>query len=75
MGSIYGYLAPSVELPKKPGQWESFDVTLVGRRVTVIRDGVKVIDNQEIPGITGGALDSREGGPGRSISRAITPAA
>ena len=64
MGSIYGYLAPSVELPKKPGQWESFDVTLVGRRVTVIRDGVKVIDNQEIPGITGGALDSRESEPG-----------
>jgi hypothetical protein len=53
-----------VELPKKPGQWESFDVTLVGRRVTVIRDGVKVIDNQEIPDITGGALDSREGEPG-----------
>jgi 3-keto-disaccharide hydrolase len=31
MGSIYGMLAPKVELPRKPGEWESFDVTLVGR--------------------------------------------
>jgi hypothetical protein len=64
LGSIYGFLAPSVELPKKPGEWESFDVTLAGRMVTVIRNGVKTIDNQEIPGITGGALDSHEGNPG-----------
>ncbi len=64
MGAIYGFLAPSVELPSKAGEWESFDATLVGRMVTVIRDGVKTIDNQEIPGITGGALDSREAEPG-----------
>ncbi|MBZ5609023.1 MAG: DUF1080 domain-containing protein [Acidobacteriia bacterium] len=64
MGSIYGFLAPSEVLPPKPGDWESYDVTLVGRTVTVIRDGVKIIDNQEIPGITGGALDSHESEPG-----------
>jgi hypothetical protein len=64
MGAIYSMLAPAVELPRKPGTWESYDVTLVGRHVTVIRDGVKTIDNQEIPGITGGALDSNEGEPG-----------
>lgn len=64
MGAIYGFLAPSVELPRKPGQWESFDVTLVGRNVTILRNGVKVIDNQEIPGITGGAIDSNEAEPG-----------
>lgn len=64
MGSIYGFLAPSVDLPKKPGQWESYDITLVGRKVTVVRDGVTTIDNQEIPGITGGAIDSHEAEPG-----------
>lgn len=64
MGAIYGFIAPSVDLPKKPGQWESYDVTLVGRTVSVIRDGVKTIDNQEIPGITGGAIDSHEAEPG-----------
>ncbi len=64
LGSIYGFVAPAQELPKKPGEWETYDITLIGRKVTIIRDGVKTIDNQEIPGITGGALDSDEGKPG-----------
>jgi hypothetical protein len=64
MGAIYSHLAPAVDAPRKPGEWETFDVTLVGRRVTIVRNGVTTIDNQEIPGITGGALDSNEGQPG-----------
>ncbi|MGO9261526.1 MAG: DUF1080 domain-containing protein [Bryobacteraceae bacterium] len=64
MGTIYSFVPAAVELPRKPGTWESFDITLVGRHVTIIRDGVKTIDNQEIPSLTGGALDSNEGEPG-----------
>jgi hypothetical protein len=64
MGSIYGYLAPSKDLPKKPGEWETMDITLIGRWVTIVRNGVTIIDNQEIPGINGGALDSNEDAPG-----------
>jgi hypothetical protein len=64
IGSIYGFLAPATELPRKPGTWESFDITLVGRTVTVVRNKIKTIDAREIPGITGGALDSNEGEPG-----------
>ena len=64
MGSIYGMVPVSQVLPKTPGQWESFDITFVGRRVTVVRNGVKIIDNQEIAGITGGAIDANEGEPG-----------
>jgi 3-keto-disaccharide hydrolase len=64
MGAIYSFVPPMVELPRKPGQWESFDITLVGRRLTILRNGVLTIDNQEIPGPTGGALDSHEGEPG-----------
>ena len=64
IGSIYGFLTPVVDLPRKPGTWESYDVTLVGRTVTVMRDGVLTIDHKEIPGITGGALDANEGEPG-----------
>jgi 3-keto-disaccharide hydrolase len=60
IGSIYGFLAPGIDLPRKPGTWESFDVTLVGRYLTIVRNGKKTIDNREIPGITGGALDSNE---------------
>ncbi|MBV9269052.1 MAG: DUF1080 domain-containing protein, partial [Acidobacteriaceae bacterium] len=64
MGSIYGFLAPAANIPPRPGTWESFDIVLVGRRVTVVRDDKKIVDNQEIPGITGGALDSHEAEPG-----------
>jgi hypothetical protein len=64
MGAIYSFIAPAVELPRKPGTWESYDITLVGRRLTVVRNDVKTIDNQEIPGSTGGALDSNEAEPG-----------
>lgn len=64
MGAIYGRITPSQQLPRKPGQWETFDVTLIGRTVTVVRDGVTIIDNQHIDGITGGALNADEGDPG-----------
>ena len=64
MGSIYGRLAPKSPQQRKPGEWETFDVTLVGRTVTVVRNGVTTIDRQEIEGITGGALDANEGEPG-----------
>ncbi|HTS77716.1 MAG TPA: DUF1080 domain-containing protein [Bryobacteraceae bacterium] len=64
MGSIYGMLAPSREMPRKPGQWEAFDATLVGRWITLVRDGETILDHQEIAGITGGALDANEAEPG-----------
>ena len=40
------------------------DITLLGRMVTVVQNGKTMIDNKEIPGITGGAVDSHEGEPG-----------
>jgi hypothetical protein len=63
-GGVYGFIAPAPELPRRPNEWQTFDITLVGRRVTVVQNGETIIDNQEIPGITGGALDSREATPG-----------
>ena len=63
-GGVYGFIEPSPELPRKPGEWQTFDITLVGRTVTVVQNGQTIIDHKEIPGITGGALDSHEGMPG-----------
>lgn len=62
--AVYGYLAPSPAAIVIPGHWETYDITLVGRTVTVAYNGHVVIDHQPIPGVTGGALDSREGQPG-----------
>jgi Domain of Unknown Function (DUF1080) len=64
MGAIYGFLAPDPEQPRKPSEWQTYDITLVGRTVTVVQNGHTIIDQKEIPGITGGALDSHEGLPG-----------
>ncbi len=61
---IYGYLTPSMINSLGPDQWQTLDITLVGRMVTIVANGKTVISNQEIPGITGGALDSNEGEPG-----------
>ena len=64
LGALYGFLKPSDMVAKDPGEWQSYDITLIGRRVTVIANGKMIIQNQEIPGLTGGALDSNEGEPG-----------
>jgi hypothetical protein len=64
LGGVYGFIAPSEVAAKKPGEWQTFDITLVGRMITVVANGKTVISNREIPGITGGALDSNEGEPG-----------
>ena len=64
LGAVYGFLAPSEMVAKKPGEWQSFDITLIGRMITVVANGKTVISNREIPGPTGGALDSDEGAPG-----------
>lgn len=64
IGGIYGFLTPSSNPAKKAGEWQVLEATLVGRRVTVILNNQTIIDNQEIPGITGAAIDSEEGRPG-----------
>ena len=63
-GGVYGFLDPSPAVERKPGEWQTYDITLVGRMVTVVLNGKTIIHNQEIPGVTGGALDSHEGLPG-----------
>jgi hypothetical protein len=63
-GGVYGFLAPSPEPARRPGEWQTYDITLLGRVVTVALNGQTIIDKQEIPGITGGALDSKEALPG-----------
>jgi hypothetical protein len=64
MGAIYGFIAPVPEQTRRPGVWQTFEITFLGRFVTVVQNGVTVINNQEIPGITGGAIDSDEAVPG-----------
>ena len=63
-GGIYGFLTPNENVAKSAGEWQTYDITLIGRRVTIEANGKTIICDQIIPGITGGALDSKEGEPG-----------
>ena len=63
-GGVYGFVEPNENAAKPAGEWQRYEITLIGNRVTVIANGKTVIHNQTIPGITGGALDSNEGEAG-----------
>lgn len=62
--AVYGFVSPTEMMAKSAGEWQSYDITLIGRMITLVVNGKTVICNQEIPGITGGAIDSKEGEPG-----------
>jgi hypothetical protein len=64
MGGIYSRIAPTVAAEKPVGQWQTFDITLLDRHVTVKLNGKTIIDNQPLLGCTGGALTSDEFHPG-----------
>jgi len=58
MGGLYSRITPSVSAEKPAGQWQSYDITLCDRHLTVILNGTKIIDNQPVYGPTGGAMSS-----------------
>ena len=64
MGAVYSHYPPPAGAELGLGKWTAFDITFVGRHVTVVRDGKVYHNHVEIPGPTGGALDSRESEPG-----------
>lgn len=63
-GSIYAKIAPSQFASKPAGEWNIMEATLVGNNVTLILNGVKIMDSQPIDGVTGGALDDKVSEPG-----------
>ncbi|MCX6328726.1 MAG: DUF1080 domain-containing protein, partial [Bacteroidia bacterium] len=64
MGALYSRIKPSVNAEKPAGSWQSLDITLCERHLTVILNGIKIIDNQPIYGPTGGAIISDVFSPG-----------
>ncbi|MFA5327912.1 MAG: DUF1080 domain-containing protein [Prolixibacteraceae bacterium] len=64
MGALYSRITPSASAEKPAGTWQTLDMTLCDRHVTVILNGTKIIDNQPIYGPTGGAMQSDVNAPG-----------
>lgn len=64
MGAIYSRIAPSMNATKGAGKWQTMNITLVDRHVTVRLNGKTIIDNAPLGGCTGGALWADEQRPG-----------
>jgi hypothetical protein len=64
MGAIYSRITPLMAAEKPADEWQTLDITLVDRHVTVKLNNQLIIDNQPLLGCTGGALWSDEFKPG-----------
>jgi hypothetical protein len=64
MGALYSRITPSLAAEKAIGEWQTLNITLVQRHLTVVLNGKTIIDNQPVLGCTGGALWSDETKPG-----------
>jgi hypothetical protein len=64
MGAVYSRITPTVAAEKPANEWQTLELTLVDRHVTVVLNGTKTIDNQPLSGCTGGALWADQFRPG-----------
>jgi len=64
-GGLYSRITPSVAAEKPIGQWQTMEITLVDKHITVVLNDQTIIDNQPALGCTGGALwsDPDRAGP------------
>jgi hypothetical protein len=63
-GALYSRILPAVNASRAPGEWQTFDIRLVGREVTIVLNDQKIIDHKTIEGLTAIATDANEGEPG-----------
>lgn len=64
MGALYSRIKPTVAAEKKGGEWQTMEMILCDRYVTVVLNGTKIIDNQPVYGPTGGAMQADVFKPG-----------
>ena len=58
MAAYYGRVTPIASAEKAPGEWQHVSVTVYRRHMTVVLNGVTIIEDAEITGVTGGAIDA-----------------
>ena len=63
-GAVFGRIRPSKNAANPPGEWNRYRLTLVDRHITVVLNGETVIDNQPLPGCTGGGMLADDTKPG-----------
>jgi hypothetical protein len=63
-GALYRKIAPAVNASKPEGEWQTYDITFIGKRLTVIHNGKKVLNNVDVGPMGTGAASNRPDGPG-----------
>ena len=63
-GAIYNFKAPDKFVSKPGDQWQTAEATIIGDKITVVLNGVKIHDNVECRKGTGGQLDNDVDQPG-----------
>ena len=63
-GALYSRILPTENASRPPGEWQTLDIRLIGRQVSVTLNGKKIIVKQEVEGLTAMASDPNEGEPG-----------
>ncbi len=66
-GALYSRIPPSTNASRAPGEWQSLDIRIVGRVVTVVLNDTTIIDHQTVEGLTAIATDPHEAQPGPII--------
>lgn len=66
-GALYSRIAASRNASRPPGQWQSLDIRLIGRQLTVVLNDVKILDRREVEGLTAIANNADEATPGPII--------
>lgn len=61
--ALYSRIVPTENVTKKPGEWQAYEIRLVGRHVRVALNG-KTVTEGTIDGLTAIACDADEGHPG-----------
>ena len=64
MAAPYGRITPTTSAEKPAGEWQHVEAVICDRYVSVTLNGVKIVENKPLIGVTGGAITSDEFVPG-----------
>ena len=71
-GGVYSRIAPRMDATKPAGEWQAFDIEIVGRQVSVTLNGKKIVEGVRGRDHRGRHQPVRRQSPGRSCCRATT---
>jgi hypothetical protein len=63
-GSIYNFKAPDKFVSRPGDQWQTAEATIIGNKISLTLNGVKVHDNVECTKATGSEIDNKIDQPG-----------